>query len=56
MTGTRKFFITVAGSIGAFFLCWVGKLQGHDWLIFQSIVLGVHHAANVVDKKLGGAG
>lgn len=56
LRGHRKFLITVATLAGTFVLVLKGAVTGHDWIWFAGGVLGVHHASNVTDKKLGGEG
>lgn len=56
MNGTRKFmvtaFITVTGTAALFF----GRLEQGGYVTLMTMVLGIYGAANIVDKKLGGAG
>jgi len=56
MNGNRKFFLATFASFSATILCWYHCLNGVDWTTAQGIILGLYKAANVVDKKLGGAG
>lgn len=53
---TRKFFLSVLVIVLSAALCWFAKINGDNWVWLTGLVLGSHHAANVVDKKLGGAG
>jgi hypothetical protein len=56
MNGTRKFmvtaFITVVGSVALF----ASKLDQGGYVTLMTMVLTIYGAANVIDKKLGGAG
>ena len=54
--GTRKFSLAVFGSIASVILSFTGHLTGSEWVAVQSFLLGLYGAANVTDKKLGGAG
>ena len=54
--GLRKFLLAAFASLSAGVLCWYGHLSGGEWVTSQSIILGLYKAANIVDKKLGGAG
>ena len=54
--GQRKFVLAAFASACAGVLCWYGHLSGGEWVTAQSIILGLYKAANIVDKKLGGAG
>lgn len=56
MNGKRKFFLACLGSICASLLCWDFHLSGAEWVTAQSIILGLYKAANIIDKKMGGAG
>jgi hypothetical protein len=52
----RKFrqssFVLIVGAIALF----VGKMDAATFLSLTTLVLGIYGAANVTDKKLGGAG
>lgn len=56
LDGKRKFlitaFITLAGTIALF----ASKLPSEGYVTLMALVLSIYGAANVVDKKLGGAG
>lgn len=52
----RKYSLALMGSICATGLCYWGMLSGSEWVAAQSLILGLYKAANIVDKKLGGAG
>lgn len=54
--GQRKFILAAFASVCAVVLCWFGRLHGGEWVTAQSIILGLYKTANIVDKKLGGAG
>lgn len=56
MNGKRKFILTAAVLIGSFTLACFGKLDGGGWVTIATLALGIHGAANVVDKKMGGQG
>lgn len=56
MNGYRKFFLATFASVSAGVLCWYHCLSGGEWVTAQSLILGLYKAANVVDKKFGGAG
>ena len=49
---SRKFLLTLflaaVGSAGLF----VGKMSGSEFVAFTTLLLGVHHGANVVDAYL----
>lgn len=56
LDGKRKFlitaFITLAGTAALF----GGKLPSEGYVTLMALILSIYGAANVVDKKLGGAG
>lgn len=54
--GSRKFMLAAFASLCAMALCWWHRLTGGEWVTAQSLILGLYKAANIVDKKLGGAG
>jgi hypothetical protein len=56
LAGNRKFILAAFASVSAGVLCYLGKITGGDWVAVQGLVLGLFGAANVIDKKLGGAG
>lgn len=56
LAGNRKFILACFTSVSAVGLCYLGKITGGDWVGVQALVLGLFGAANVIDKKLGGAG
>lgn len=56
LAGNRKFILACFASVSSVGLCYIGKLTGGEWVAVQSLILGLFGAANVVDKKLGGAG
>lgn len=56
MNGKRKFFLACFASICAGVLCWYWRLTGTEWVTAQTVILGLYKAANIIDKKLGGAG
>lgn len=56
MNGKRKFILALLASVSAGVLCWYGRVDSHDWVEAQTIILGLYKLANVIDKKLGGAG
>lgn len=56
LTGNRKFILASAATIGSFVLAWRHGLSGGEWVTVVGVILSAHGVANVVDKKLGGAG
>ena len=54
--GQRKFALALIASVAGSILCWFGHISGGHWVTAQSLVLGLYKAANILDKKLGGAG
>lgn len=56
MNVTRKFFLACFFAAGSFTLTLLGHLSGTEWVSVVTLILGVYGTANVVDKKLGGAG
>ena len=56
MNGTRKFmvtaFIAVTGTVAMF----AGKLDQGGYVTLMTMILTIYGAANVIDKKMGGAG
>lgn len=54
--GWRKFALACFASVASVALAYSGKISGGEWVTLQTLVLGIFGAANVVDKKLGGAG
>lgn len=56
LDGKRKFwaavFIMVTGTLALF----VGKLDQGGYVTLMTMILTIYGAANVIDKKLGGAG
>lgn len=56
MNGYRKFVLAAFASISGGLLCWFSHITGSEWVTAQSLILGLYKAANVIDKKLGGAG
>ena len=52
----RKFrlasFVLIVGAVGLF----TGKIDAATFLSLSTLVLSIYRAANVTDKKLGGAG
>jgi hypothetical protein len=53
---TRKFFLAFLGLVGSFALAEQHLVSGSEWVAVVTLILTVHGTANVVDKKLGGAG
>lgn len=56
MNGKRKFLLTVGVLVGSFVLALTGKLDPGGWVTISSLALSIYGAANVFDKKNGGAG
>lgn len=54
--GQRKFALALIGSLSASGLCAFHCLSGGEWVAAQGLILGLYKAANVIDKRLGGAG
>jgi hypothetical protein len=54
--GQRKFILAVMASASAGALCWAGHLSGAEWVTAQTLLLGLYGSANVIDKRMGGAG
>ena len=55
-TGQRKFVLAMFCATNCFALCWGGHLSGSETVTVVSILTALYKAANVVDKRLGGAG
>lgn len=55
-TGMRKYTLALLALMSAFTLCWFGQLQGGYFVSALGIILGLYKTANIVDKRLGGAG
>lgn len=51
---TRKFFLGLLALIGTFVLAMKGSMSGAEWLAGVGLVLGIHNASNITDKKLNG--
>jgi hypothetical protein len=56
MNGLRKFIITIYFGTAVFVLCWYDHMTGTQVVEAVAILAGLYKAANVIDKKLGGAG
>lgn len=56
MNGKRKFYLTAGVIAGSLALAFTGHLDSGGWVTIATLALGIHGAANVVDKKLGGQG
>ena len=52
----KQFILAAFASVCSVTLCWFGHISGSEYVTLQGLVLGLYGAANVVDKKLGGAG
>lgn len=55
-TGCRKFILAMCLGHGCLLLCWGGHMTGAETVTVVSILSGLYKAANVIDKRLGGAG
>lgn len=56
MTGKRKFIVTAFIALMGTAALFTGKLQEGGYVTLMTMVLTIYGAANVIDKKLGGAG
>lgn len=56
MNGLRKFIFTMFCAANVFALAWGHRLMGGETVTLVSILAALYKAANVIDKKLGGAG
>lgn len=53
---SRKYSLACFFALASVALCLYKCISGAEWVTTVGLVLGVHGAANVVDKKFGGAG
>jgi len=56
MAGNRKFILAMYFGTAIFALCYVGRVTSGDCIIAVTVLAGLFKAANVLDKRLGGAG
>jgi len=56
MNGLRKFAITLYFGSACFVLCWFHRMDGAELVTAVTVLAGLYKAANVADKRLGGAG
>lgn len=56
MEGKRKFILAMTLGVGCLWLCACGHMTGGETVTAVSILSALYKAANVVDKKFGGAG
>lgn len=54
--GWRKFALTCFASVASVALAFAKILAGPEWVAVQTLILSIYGAANVMDKKYGGAG
>jgi hypothetical protein len=54
--GNRKFYITAFMTIAGSAALFAGKLGDASYVTLMTVILSIYGAANIVDKKLGGAG
>jgi hypothetical protein len=51
ITGLRKFILAAFASVSAGLLCWYGHLDGHEWMLSQTVILGLYKAADVLNRR-----
>lgn len=56
MNGLRKFVMAMYFGTAVFVLCYTGHMQSSHTVAAISILAALYKAANVTDKRLGGAG
>lgn len=56
MNGWRKFSMAMYFGTACFILCYTNHMSGSETVAVVTILAGLYKAANVIDKKLGGAG
>lgn len=56
LSGKRKFALSIAIILLSAVMVFTGKLDGGAWVTIATLALGLYAAANVADKRLGGAG
>lgn len=56
MNGVRKFVIAIYFGTAIFLLCYLHRVSGGECITGVGILAGLYKAANVIDKKFGGAG
>lgn len=54
--GQRKFILAMFCAANAFALCWGHRLSGGETVTVVSVLAALYKAANIIDKRLGGAG
>jgi len=50
---SRKFILSVAGMLISSVLVWYGKLDGVEYVSFNSLLAGAYMTSNVVEKIKG---
>lgn len=56
MEGKRKFVVTMFFGAACFVLCWYSHMTGGEVVTAVSVLSALYKAANIYDKKNGGAG
>lgn len=56
MNGKRKYFLSWGIIVASVAMVFAGKLDGAGWITVATLALSIYAGANVVDKKMGGAG
>lgn len=56
MEGKRKFVLAMTLGVGCLLLCAYGRMSGGETVTVVSLLSALYKAANIVDKKFGGAG
>ena len=56
LNGKRKFWVTAFIAVTGTAALFVGKLPSEGYITLMALILSIYGAANVLDKKLGGAG
>lgn len=54
--GKRKYILTWAVVVASIAMVFTDKLDGAGWITVATLALSIYHGANVIDKKMGGAG
>lgn len=54
--GTRKFVVTMFFGTSCFMLCGLNHMSGGEVVTVVSLLSALYKAANIIDKKNGGAG
>lgn len=56
MNGKRKFALAGFSLLAGTAMVFTGRMDGSAWIGLVGTILALYGAANVVDKKMGGAG